>query len=53
MLRGWLGLTHYTLIDLWAQQNSTVYQFDSVRQPAIHSPTLLGLAISRRVVVHT
>ena len=29
MLRNWNGLTHYTLVDLWAQQSSAVYGGDS------------------------
>ena len=26
---GWRGLTHYTLVDLWARQNESVYVRDS------------------------
>ena len=36
----WRGLTHYTLVDLWARQNESVYVKDSanVRSASNHSP---------------
>ena len=32
MIRHWRGLTHYTLVDLWAQQSSSVYAGDSANR---------------------